>query len=97
MSDTSSDMVGASDSDLSRYRFRRWLFIACTTAASLAMMFLLAWFKTGSVVETAVGALSAIIQTLLVTYLGASVLDRSGILQGVGDRMRGTPPQAPAT
>ena len=82
------DMQGADAVELSRYRFRRWLFVVFVTIAAMTGMFLLAFFRQTDNAATAINGFTGIAETVLVTYLGASVLDRSNLLNSIGERMK---------
>lgn len=77
--------------DTVSYRDKRFKFVLFVTILSMLLAFLLAYFKTGTVVEHAVDSFLFTVQTLLVTYFGASVVDRSGVLNSVGARLRNGP------
>ena len=82
--------------DTASYRDKRFTFVLLVTLLSMLLAFLLACFKTGTVVEHAVDSFLSTVQTLLVTYFGASVVDRSGVLNSVGARLRNGPASDPA-
>ena len=81
----------AEEKELKQYRFRRWMFVLGITVLAMIAAFLLAWLKQGSVVEHAVDGFVGIAETIIVTYLGASVIDRSSILNNMGERIKSGP------
>lgn len=58
-----------------------WLTIAC-----LSGMMILALARTGSVAEHAVDSLSSVLTVVVCTYLGVEVVNRSQLLNKLGDR-----------
>ena len=70
-----------------------WWMSFCTLCGIMA----LAWFKTGAEALTAIKALADILVYIVCSYLGIDAISRSGVMQGMGDRLRGGTPTPPPT
>jgi hypothetical protein len=81
------------------FRARRALFTYIIIAFGLVSIVILGFSASGEVAKTAVQALEAIVMVSLVSYLGISAVDRSGILERVirqpEDRQSSYPQQRP--
>lgn len=72
-----------------RSRIRRAVFSYVVTAFCLASMMVLAFFKKddSQLALRTMESFSSIVEWMISIYLGASVIDRSGVLKGIASRI----------